>query len=454
VSRESGFTHDEALAYEWAARCQAGQGLGTMADALLKEAIRCYGQWGAQAKQRELARGRPDLLQIQQQHLREETATVVTSIDALDLESIVKSLHSVSGETGLARVIDRLMVIALEQAGAERGVLMLPAGDGLRRRAEARVGQTGIAVEQLDLAVTPHDVPLSMVQAVLRTHDHVVVEDAQARNPFDADTYFQAGTFRSVLCLPLLRQAEVLGVLYLENGLISNAFTPARGAVLRLLASTAAISIENAGLDEKTALLKEVHHRVKNNLQLISSLLSLQASHIEDPSIARLFAESRDRVRSMALVHENLYRAGNFARVEMSAHLRNLCSQLLRAYRTPYQAIDIRVEATDIEMDMSRAVTCGLIVNELVSNALKHAFPDGRDGCIDVDLARHVTGHCTIRVRDNGAGMAGEGVPRRAGAMGLDLVDDLVAQLHGTLSVSHVGGTAYTIDFPLPGQEH
>jgi two-component sensor histidine kinase len=127
-------------------------------------------------------------------------------------------------------------------------------------------------------------------------------------------------------------RAKVVGLLYLENDLATHAFTPNRINVLKLLASQAAISLENASLEEKEALLKEVHHRVKNNLQLITSLLNLQAARVTDPMVAALFAESRDRVRSMALVHENLYRLGNFARVPMKPHLEGVCAQLFRAY--------------------------------------------------------------------------------------------------------------------------
>ena len=142
-----------------------------------------------------------------------------------------------------------------------------------------------------------------------------------------------------------------------------------------------------ASLEEKNALLKEVHHRVKNNLQLINSLLSLQAARIADRAVAELFAESRNRVRSMALVHENLYRAGNFARIPMRAHIQNLAAHLIRAYGLQSRHIELSTEIDDIELDLDQAVSIGLIINELVSNALKHAFPPaprdpcGRDPC-------------------------------------------------------------------------
>src|SRR5262249_24560846 len=143
---------------------------------------------------------------------------------------------------------------------------------------------------------------------------------------------------------------------------------------------------ESASLEEKEALLKEVHHRVKNNLQLISSLLSLQASRIADTAIAEQLADSRNRVRSMALVHENLYQAGNFSRIQMTSHVQSLCQHLGRAYDAGSHGRELTVEVSDLYLDMTQAVACGLIINELVSNALKHAFPDDRPGHIKVEL--------------------------------------------------------------------
>lgn len=448
-----GLIHDEALANEYAARLWHGQGLHSMATALLAEAARCYRQWGAHGKVAAIGRAYPAVAQRLAAAQTEAASMVATSPQALDLQAIIRSLQAVSDQGTLAQVIQSVMTIALEQAGAERAVLVLPAEKGLRSRAQARVGAGGVAVSSEDIDIAAADVPLSIVQAVIRSHAHVLIDDARERHAFAADPYFDREAHRSVLCLPLRRQSEMLGLLYLENSLISHAFTPQRLAVLQLLASTAAISIENAGLDEKTVLLKEVHHRVKNNLQLISSLLSLQASAIDDPDIVRLFAESRDRVRSMALAHENLYRAGNFARVAMADHLRNLCAQLARAYRPPRQDVTVRVDADEVELEIGRAISCGLIVNELVSNALKHGFVDGRDGTVTVRLHVAQPQQCVLQVADDGIGMGPSRRSHAAAGLGLELVDDLVAQLGGTCSVAHEHGLAVTIAFATPGQE-
>jgi two-component sensor histidine kinase len=245
---------------------------------------------------------------------------------------------------------------------------------------------------------------------------------------------------RSVLCLPLVKQTALIGVLYLENGLTPHAFTPARLAVLKLLASTAAMALENASLGEKEALLREIHHRVKNNLQLISSLLSLQASRIVDPNVAEMFAESRSRVRSMALVHENLYRAGNFSKVSMRDHLINLCAQIARAYGAQSQRVEILVTSDDVELGIDRAVSCGLIVNELVSNALKHGFPGDRSGMVRVGLRADDSLHCVLSVHDNGIGFRQPPRPGQADTLGLQLVEDLAGQLNGVLTMTDASG--------------
>jgi two-component sensor histidine kinase len=258
-------------------------------------------------------------------------------------------------------------------------------------------------------------------------------------------------------------------VLYLENNLTPHVFTPARLSVLKLLASQAAISLENArlyadvrqenserkraeeqlqaSLEEKEALLKEVHHRVKNNLQLISSLLSLQAARIAEPAVAELFAESRNRVRSMALVHENLYRAGNFARISMATHIQNLCAHLTRAYGMNSRCVELIIRIGDVQLDLDRAVPCGLIVNELVSNALKHAFPDGRAGRLRIELQPFGDKQLVLVVGDDGVGLPPDLDCHRADSLGLQLVDDLTQQLHGNIMVNREGGTTFTITF-------
>lgn len=200
-----------------------------------------------------------------------------------------------------------------------------------------------------------------------------------------------------------------------------------------------------ASLNEKDALLKEVHHRVKNNLQLISSLLNLQASRISDPATASLFVDSRNRVRSMALVHENLYRAGNFAGIAIRSHILSLCAHLRRAHAA--DGIEIVAESDDITLDLDRAISCGLIINELVSNAFKHAFIGAASGLIEVSFRRQSSGRCELIVADNGIGMSGRIDIVDAMSLGLQLVRDLVEQLGGRITIARDGGTRCIVSF-------
>jgi two-component sensor histidine kinase len=218
-----------------------------------------------------------------------------------------------------------------------------------------------------------------------------------------------------------------------------------RRATLEITDANTARDRLQASLNEKEVLLKEVHHRVKNNLQLISSLLSLQASRIADPATAALFADSRNRVRSMAMVHENLYRAGNFAEIAMQTHIQSLCAQLDRAYGR--SRVDIVSDSDDVTLDLDRAVSCGLIVNELVSNALKHAFPVNRSGQITVRFSDAHGGTCNLTVADNGIGLPDHIDVTDTTSLGLQLVRDLVEQLDGVLFVDRSEGTRFVLTF-------
>ena len=203
-----------------------------------------------------------------------------------------------------------------------------------------------------------------------------------------------------------------------------------------------------ASLDEKVALLKEVHHRVKNNLQLVSSLLSLQASNATEPATAELFFQSRNRVRSMALVHENLYRASDFSQILIGDHLRNLCAHLLRAYATDDRHVDLVTKSGEITVDLEKAVSVGLIVNELVSNSLKHAFRGDRPARVEVDFSLALDGQYEMRLSDNGIGLPNDFDIATAGTLGLQIVSDLVDQLHGKLQIVRDAGTTFVVKFP------
>jgi predicted ATPase/two-component sensor histidine kinase len=452
MAREQGFIDVEAVACEVAARFYAARDLELAAQAFLQHARSGYRRWGAIGKVRQLDRQRLPL--PAETSVARPSSAIDAPSAALDLEAVVKTSQAVTAEIGLEKLIETLMVIALEHAGAERGLLILPRSGELYIEAEASTDdESGVAVRLVRRIARHPELPEAVVHYVSRTQELVLLDDAQGAHAFSSDAYFREQGSRSVVCVPLVKQAELVGLLYLENRLTPHVFTNARIAVLKLLASQAATSLQNASLEEENAslaekesLLKEVHHRVKNNLQLIGSMLSLQASRIKDPAVAELFADSRNRVRSMALVHENLYRAGNFSKIPMAGHIRALCAELTRAYLTPGRPVELVVRVGDVHLDMNRAVACGLIINELLSNALKHAFLPAKAGRIQIDFELS-NGRYGLRVQDDGSGLP-EGFDfGRTDSLGLQLVGDLTRQLRGSIAVSRGCGTTFSIEF-------
>ncbi len=202
-----------------------------------------------------------------------------------------------------------------------------------------------------------------------------------------------------------------------------------------------------AALHEKEVLLKEIHHRVKNNMQVISSLLSLQGSKIDDPAMKSMLFESMYRIRSMALVHERLYKANNLASIDFRDYLNSMASELTRSF--PRNEITVRVEAESMQVGVDLAIPCGLIANELISNAYKHAFPDGRQGTILISLRRLADDRAELRVRDDGVGYALKADDHAGESLGLTIIDALVDQISGRLTSERREGTTVVVDFPL-----
>ncbi|MBI2390609.1 MAG: PAS domain S-box protein [Deltaproteobacteria bacterium] len=202
-------------------------------------------------------------------------------------------------------------------------------------------------------------------------------------------------------------------------------------------------------LKEKEVLLKEVHHRVKNNLQIVSSMLNLQMDQIEDPKALGLFRESQARVRSIALFHEKLYQSKDLAHVDIAEYLRAVTTSLFASYGVEPQDIALSIDAEDVQLAVDAAISCGLIVNELVSNALKHAFPRGRKGSIEVTLRRDGR-RVVLEVRDDGVGFPEAVDFRNPTTLGLRLVSILAEQIRGTVDLERRDGTRFHIPFEAP----
>jgi two-component sensor histidine kinase/putative methionine-R-sulfoxide reductase with GAF domain len=264
----------------------------------------------------------------------------------------------------------------------------------------------------------------------------------------------------SVLQVPLVVKEEgaILGLL-LIGAEQDEAFSESHVRLLYTIASQTSLYLAvrqseqqlRAALQEKEVLLKEIHHRVKNNLQVVSSLLKLQSQYCDDPQTLDAFRESQNRVKSMALVHERLYRSSDMARIDFGDYIRSLARDLFRSYNAHVSGITLEVEAVDGVLDIDRATPCGLITNEIISNALKHAFPDGQAGQISVGLERSEDVF-TLSVKDNGVGFAQDLDFTKTDSLGLKLIHTLVRQLKGTLEVHRHSGTEFEIRFPAHNQ--
>ena len=220
-----------------------------------------------------------------------------------------------------------------------------------------------------------------------------------------------------------------------------------QGVAFDITESKRAQEIVEASLREKEVLLKEIHHRVKNNLQITSSLLRLQAARIPVAEARQFLRESQDRIRSMALVHEMLYRSQDLARIDFGEYARSLVQQLLRSYSVDVRQLKHAIDIEHTLLGVDEAVPCGLIINELVANSLKHAFPANRGGRIWVRMEADEH-RCTLRVGDDGVGFSKELDFQQTETLGLQLVRTLTDQLGGVISLSREAGTEFTVSFP------
>jgi two-component sensor histidine kinase/AmiR/NasT family two-component response regulator len=203
-----------------------------------------------------------------------------------------------------------------------------------------------------------------------------------------------------------------------------------------------------AALSEKEALLKEVHHRVKNNLQVISSLLRLEEARSSNPQTEAVLREMQARIQSMSLLHENLYRSGTFASTDLGRYLREVATQTFHALARAEPRVSLNLSLESVESGMDQAIPCGLILNELISNCLKHAFRDAKTGRIDVTLRRTNPNEAELRVADSGAGLPPDVDARMRGSLGLQLVSDLARQLGGRFSLGNDAGANLVVTFP------
>jgi PAS domain S-box-containing protein len=222
------------------------------------------------------------------------------------------------------------------------------------------------------------------------------------------------------------------------------------GAILDITDRKRAEVQLHASLREKDILLREIHHRVKNNMQVIIGLLDLQASSSGNPELMEMLNKGQSRIRSMALVHEKLYASKDFTRINLAGYLRTLSQDLFQSYKINPGKIDLIIQTDGVYVDINKAIPCGLVLNELISNVLKHAFPGDRQGELQIIIREEKNTEMEIVVRDNGMGLPDDVDIHQPRTMGLNLVNGLVKkQLKGQMEVRRDNGTEIRIKFPL-----
>jgi predicted ATPase/two-component sensor histidine kinase len=385
----------------------------------------------------------------------------------LDIEYLMKSSLAISAEIDADQLFKKVLNVVLESSGAQYGCIILEKNGDLFVSAESQVKDRGnvqtifYPLEQSTLICK------SIVRYVHRTVENVILHNATEEGLFKDNPEVQEMNLKSVFCLPLIKLSKLVGIIYLENRLVPSVFSGKEVEMTKLLSAQISISLENAklvdemrraeklikaSLKEKEILLKEVHHRVKNNLQVICSLFSMQSRNVKDPETLLILRESQNRVRSMALVHEKLHQGKDLANVDFAGYIKVLSTNLLRAYGYDFgdRNISLSMDVENISFTIDFAIPLGLILNELLSNALKHAFGNDSKGKIHLIFKRDLQqGTILLSVRDNGKGFPKDLDYRNTKTLGLQLVVTLIEQIGGTMNMLAQDGTLFSMTIPF-----
>jgi two-component sensor histidine kinase len=302
---------------------------------------------------------------------------------------------------------------------------------------------------------TPQELKKSLTDYVRRTGLPLLVDENTHKKLMESGDVSLVGTESKIwMGAPLKTPGSVIGVVVVQSYKDDTIYSARDMELLSYISEHIAMAINRkradekikSSLREKDVLLKEIHHRVKNNMQIISSLLRLQSKEIQDKSTRKIFDVSQNRIRSIALIHETLYQSEDLSRIDFARYVKKLATHLISIYRPEGQGIDLKLDVKNAYLDINKAIPCGLIINELVSNALKHAFPQNRTGEIHL-LLKSMDGACELEVKDTGVGFP-EGINfRETNSLGLQIVNDLVEQLEGKMQLVRKGGTFFRITF-------
>jgi signal transduction histidine kinase len=488
----NGFIHNEALANELAGRFYAARGLEKVSLAYLQDARYCYARWGAMGKVRQLDRLYPRL--AEEKPAAGLMDTIGAPVEQLDLATVLRVSQTVSGEIVLEKLIEALMRAAIEHAGAERGLLILPRGNEQRIEAEATISGNAVVVRRGARAVSA--LPESIVNFVVRTRESVILGDAAAQNPFSEDGYIRQRQARSILCLPLINQAKLIGVLYLENSLTPHVFSPARIVVLKLLASQAAISLENARLYTELEEREEERERLRqsqadlahiNRVTTMGELTASLAHEIKQPIAAAMtnastcmrwlareqpdILEAREAatrlIKDVTRASDIISRIGTLFKKDAPQREMLDINRLIREMmvllhsEAARQSISIEADlAEDLPQVLADRVQLQQVLMNLMLNGIEAMKDMGIPGRLSIRSQRGGIRQLLVSVTDTGIGL-GPGQAEhifdafitsksKGTGMGLPISRSIVEAHGGRIWVASNSGPGATFQFTLP----
>ncbi|MBV9267962.1 MAG: AAA family ATPase, partial [Acidobacteriaceae bacterium] len=474
AAHANGFTQNEAVANELASRFYAALGFEDIAHFHLLNARTCYASWGADGKVKQLEEQHPEL--SQEHESPDSKRTMSARVEHLELATVLVVSQAVSGEIVMEKLVETLLRTAIEQAGAERGVLILSRGEELRIQAEAHTSGSSVAVSLRDAPVSAEELPESFVRYAARTQENVVVNDASAPGPFCEDAYIRRKQARSILCLPLVKQSRLVALLYLENNLTTGAFTPQRTSVLKVLASAAAMSLENSRLyreleqreanleatraeiqalnerlfrsqeEERSRIARELHDDLSQQLAALSLKVSGLDSRLAGcaPEVGRetvmLRKRIADAVATVRQISHELH-PGLLEQVGLRIALKAHCEQLSSGAGTP-----IVFDSSGLTREPSAPVRLCLfrIAQEALQNASKHA-PESR---VEVRLTE-ANRRVILTIHDNGPGFDPNRIIAGHG-LGLLSMRERARLVDGSWRIESVPGQGTTVVAEVP----
>jgi len=378
---------------------------------------------------------------------------------AIILEKMAKTI---TAQLDVDAVLNQALGMAISLTSAREASLWLIDGESGELFLEAEQGIDDEAIRRMRLSVDD-----TMAGKVIRSGKSLRANRSVTNDPIKIKTGY---IVEALLYVPLSHGGSTFGVLSAIHREPEKIFSPRDEKLLLAIADFTAIAIHNAKLydrsqreiaerkraeemlratlAEKEVLLREIHHRVKNNLQVISSLLNLQAGRIQDEQDVALFQASQGRVRAMALVHEHLYHSGDLSSIDFGNYVQVLVDHISLSHGASIRQIDIQISVDDIILPIDTAIPCGLIINELVANSLEHAFPDGRRGTVQIEMKTRPDGSVVLVVSDDGIGMQRDfSLGQVDDGLGLTLIDTLAKQLRGHVVLDQTEGTTFQISF-------